>query len=296
MNTLRQLFRTMRPGQWVKNLFVAAPALFAKAHTEGHPEVFLRAGLATVAFIMLSGAVYVLNDVLDVEKDRLHPIKRHRPVASGTLSIQTAVAGGLMALAGSVFLGFWLGNAFSIVAIGYLVLNVAYSSMLKHVAWLDVLSIATGFLLRILAGSYAIGLTTAEVSVYLVGCTFLVALFLALGKRRQELTLLGDESHAHRSALRQYTLRHLDIGLITVALMTAAAYTMYTLSPQTRAYFGTSRLVFTTPFVFLGIGRFLKLLRRQDDPRSPTDAMIRDVPFVLNIIAWAAIVVWAIYG
>lgn len=296
MNTLRQLLKTMRPGQWVKNLFVAAPALFAKTHAEGHPEVFLRAGLATAAFILLAGAVYVLNDVLDVERDRLHPVKRKRPVASGALSIQTAVAGGLLALAGAVVLGFWLGNRFSIVAIGYLVLNVGYSSILKRVAWLDVLSIATGFLLRILAGSYAIGLTTDEVSIYLVACTFLVALFLALGKRRQELALLGGDSHAHRSVLRDYSLRHLDIGLLVVALLTAAAYTMYTLAPQTRAYFGTSRLVFTTPFVFLGIGRFLALLRRRDDPRSPTDAMVRDLPFVLNIVAWASVVVWAIYG
>lgn len=296
MNTLRQLFRTMRPGQWVKNLFVAAPALFAKAHAEGHPEVFLRAGLATAAFILLAGAVYVLNDVLDVEKDRLHPVKRNRPVASGALSIQSAVAGGLLALAGAVVLGFLLGIPFSIVAMGYLVLNVAYSSVLKRIAWLDVLSIATGFLLRILAGSYAIGLTTNEVSFYLVLCTFLVALFLALGKRRQELALLGDDSHAHRSVLRHYTLRHLDIALVGVAALTAAAYTLYTIAPQTRAYFGTSRLVFTTPFVFAGIARFLMLLRRRDDPRSPTDAMIRDVPFVLNIVAWAAVVMWAIYG
>ena len=195
-----------------------------------------------------------------------------------------------------MILGFWLGTGFSIVAIGYLVLNVAYSSILKRIAWLDVLSIATGFLLRILAGSYAIGLTTDEVSIYLVACTFLVALFLALGKRRQELALLGDDSHAHRSVLRDYSLRHLDVGLVVVAVLTAAAYAMYTLAPQTRAYFGTTHLVFTTPFVFLGIGRFLLLLRRRDDPRSPTDAMIRDVPFVLNIVAWAVVVIWAIYG
>jgi 4-hydroxybenzoate polyprenyltransferase len=286
----------MRPGQWVKNLFVFAPAVFAKAHSEAHPEIFLQAALATLVFILLAGAVYVMNDVLDVDKDRLHPTKRHRPIASGALSIQNALAGGLLSLAAAYAIGYFLGGAFNLVATGYLALNVAYSTTLKRYAYLDVLSIATGFLLRILAGSLAIGLARDEISVYLVGCTFLVALFLGLGKRRHELALLGEESGTRRPALRQYRLHHLDVALLVVATLTVCAYAFYTVAPQTRAYFGSMRLAATVPFVLLGIGRFLILLRRKDEARSPTDVMIRDVPFLLNIVAWALVVAWAVYG
>jgi 4-hydroxybenzoate polyprenyltransferase len=296
MKPLRALLKTMRPGQWVKNLFVFAPAVFAKAHSEAHPEIFLQAALATLVFILLAGAVYVMNDVLDVDKDRLHPTKRHRPIASGALSIQNALAGGLLSLAAAYAIGYFLGGAFNLVATGYLALNVAYSTTLKRYAYLDVLSIATGFLLRILAGSLAIGLARDEISVYLVGCTFLVALFLGLGKRRHELALLGEESGTRRPALRQYRLHHLDVALVVVATLTVAAYAFYTVAPQTRAYFGSMRLAATVPFVLLGIGRFLILLRRKGEARSPTDVMIRDVPFLLNIVAWALVVAWAVYG
>ena len=296
MKAVRALIRTMRPGQWVKNLFVFAPAIFAKVHSQGHPEIFLLAALGTLVFILLAGSVYVMNDVLDVERDRLHPVKRLRPVASGELSIQTALAGGLLSLAAAYAIGFLLGGPFNLVATGYLALNVAYSSVLKRYAYLDVLSIATGFLLRVLAGSLAIGLARDEISPYLVGCTFLVALFLGLGKRRHELALLGEGSEARRPALRQYRLHHLDVALVIVAILTIAAYGFYTIAPQTRAYFGSSRLVATIPFVVLGIGRFLILLRRKDEARSPTDVLSRDVPFLLNVAAWAIVVAWAIYG
>lgn len=296
MKPLRALVRTMRPGQWVKNLFVFAPAVFAKAHSEAHPEIFLQAALGTVVFILLAGSVYVMNDVLDVEKDRLHPVKRLRPIASGDLSIQSALAGGLLSLAAAYAIGYLLGGAFNLVATGYLALNVAYSTTLKRYAYLDVLSIATGFLLRILAGSLAIGLAREEISVYLVGCTFLVALFLGLGKRRHELALLGEGSEARRPALRQYRLHHLDVALVVVAALTVAAYAFYTVAPQTRAYFGNAHLAVTVPFVLVGIGRFLWLLRRKGEARSPTDVMVRDVPFLLNIVAWAAAVAWAVYA
>ena len=276
MKSLRALVRTMRPGQWVKNLFVFAPAVFAKEHTAGHPEVLMQAALGMLVFILLSGSVYVMNDVLDVDKDRLHPVKKNRPIASGEMSIQTALAGGLFSMALAFSIGYFLGGAFNLAATGYLALNVAYSTTLKRYAYLDVLSIATGFLLRILAGSVAIGLAGDEISVYLVGCTFLVALFLGLGKRRHELALLGDASGARRPALRQYRLHHIDVALIVVGVLTIAAYAFYTVAPQTHSYFGNRRLVATIPFVVAGIGRFLFLLRRKDEARSPTDEMVRD--------------------
>ncbi len=296
MKAVRALLCTMRPGQWVKNLFVFAPAVFAKEHSQVHPEVFLLAALGTLVFILLSGAVYVMNDVLDVERDRLHPVKRLRPLASGQMSVQTAVAGGLLALASAYAIGTYLGGGFILIATGYLVLNVAYSSKLKRYAYLDVLSIATGFLLRVLAGSLAIGLERQEISVYLIACTFLLALFLGLGKRRHELATLGGEDEARRPALRQYRLDHLDIALVCVAVATVVVYGFYTVAPQTRAYFGTTRLAATIPFVPVGIGRFLVLLRRKGEVRSPTDVMVKDVWFLLDIAAWAAVVAWAVYG
>lgn len=296
VRTTRALIRTMRPGQWVKNLFVLAPTVFAKAHTAGHPEVLALGVLATGVFILLAGSVYVMNDVLDVDKDRLHPVKCRRPIASGELSMHSAVAGGLLCLAGAYAAGYFLGGGFQLVATGYLALNVAYSTTLKHVAWLDVLSIALGFLLRVLAGSLAIGLARDEISVFLIACTFLAALFLGLGKRRHELALLGEDGQARRPALRQYRLHHLDVALVAVAAVTVATYAWYTVAAQTQAYFGDTRLVVTVPFVGIGIVRFLMLLRRQGEARSPTDVMVRDPWFLLNGAAYAVAVAWAVYG
>lgn len=304
MKTLINLLKTMRPAQWVKNLFVLAPVVFAKEHTANDPTLLLNALLGTVVFILLSGAVYVMNDILDVERDRIHPIKRNRPVASGLLSIQAAMAGGLISLAVAYAAGYLLGPAFNLIATFYLALNVFYSSVFKRVAWLDVISIATGFLLRILGGCFAIKLAPREISYYLIACTFLVALFLAIGKRKHELALSGNQ-YTGRSSLRSYRVLHLDIALYAVAALTIVAYAIYTVSGRTRDYFfsgrpdellGSFRLVFTVPFVIIGIFRYTQLLQRIEDQQSPTDRMIRDVPFVLNIVVWGIVVIWAIYG
>lgn len=295
MRTLYYIIRTMRPGQWVKNLFVTAPVLFAKAHTAADPSLLLDAVLATGVFVLLSGAVYVMNDVLDVDKDRNHPVRRERPVASGRLSIQAAVAGGLAALASAFGASALLGPAFALTSAAYLGLNILYSGVLKRLAWLDVLSIAAGFVLRILAGCFAIRLAPAEISYYLIVCTFLIALFLAIGKRRHELAVLGDDSGNHRSVLSRYRLRHLDVALYAVGALTMVAYVLYTISARTQAYFGTWRLVLTAPLVLTGILRFLAILRRAGERRSPTDMMIRDGVFVANGALWVAVVVWAVY-
>jgi len=295
MNVLIQFILTMRPAQWVKNLFVAAPVLFAKVHTAENPWLMLQALQALVVFILLSGAVYVMNDVLDAERDRQHPVRRLRPIPSGRLEVKAAVVGALVVLGLAYTIGFGLGGPFMMTATGYLLLNVAYSLTLKHIAYVDVLCIASGFLMRILAGCFAIALPLAEISWYLLLCTFLVALFLALGKRRHELATLPGDSANHRPVFDQYQLRHIDIGLGIVGAITMAAYVFYTLSPRTQQYFGTSRLVWTVPFVCLGLLRFFQLLRRPDELRSPTDVMIRDVWFVLIILAWASAVAWAIY-
>ena len=296
MNTVVQIVRSMRPAQWVKNLLVAAPVLFAKKRTVEDPAILAKAALATAVFVLLAGAVYVMNDVLDVEKDREHPVRRLRPIASGAVSIQTAVAGGLCALGLAYAAGWFLGAPFTLVATIYLLQNVFYSSVFKRIAYLDVLSIATGFLLRIVSGCFAIGLEPAEISYYLIVCTFLVALFFALGKRRHELAMLGGDAGSHRSVLSQYRLHHLDLAMYLVGLVTLAAYCLYTVSGRTLDYFGNLRLVFTVPFVLFGMWRFLAIARREGERRSPTDAMVRDPLFVVDSVVWVAVAAWAVYG
>ncbi len=293
-STAAQFLRTTRPSQWVKNLFVVAPVLFAKTHTAQDPTLVLRALFAALLFVLLSGAVYVLNDLLDAPRDRLHPVKRQRPIASGTLSPWTAVLGGGALLAGGLCGAVFLGLKFLAAAAAYLTLNVAYSKGLKEVAYLDVILIATGFVLRILAGCFAIGLAVSEVSYFLVACTFLVALFLALGKRRAEMET--DNGADARAVLGRYRRGHLDLALRVVAVLTVGTYAFYTFSPRTVAYFGTLRLAWTIPFVILGIARFLWLTRNVAGAQSPTEAMVRDGWFLANIAAWAAVVTWAIYG
>ncbi len=295
MKSIVPFVATMRPAQWVKNLFVAAPVLFAKSHTAEDPGLLWFAVLATVVFILLSGSVYVMNDLLDVERDRLHPLRKQRPLASGRLGITEAVVGSLVILAMAYTIGFFLGASFVMTATAYLLLNVAYSLTLKHTAYVDVLCIASGFLMRILAGCFAIALPLAEISWHLLLCTFLVALFLALGKRRHELATLPADSTTHRPVFDQYELGHIDVGLGIVGTVTAAAYVFYTMSPRTQHYFGNSRLVWSIPFVGLGLLRFFQLLRRPDELRSPTDVMIRDGWFVGIIAGWALVVAWAIY-
>ena len=286
------LLRAMRPAQWVKNLFVLLPALFAKAHTAKDPTLLGQAGLGVLAFLLLSSAVYLMNDVLDADRDRLHPVRRHRPIASGALSIPAAVTGALASLVGAYAIGYALGGEFSLAATAYLAINVAYSGGLKRVAWVDVLCIAIGFVVRVLAGCSAIRLEPSEISYYLIGCTFLGALFLALGKRRHELASLGD---AARRSLGGYRKGTLDAAMIGVGAATLGVYVLYTFSGRTLEYFGTHRLAFMIPFVAFGIVRFLGVVRRPGETRSPTDVILRDVPFLANSLVWVGVALWAVY-
>lgn len=294
MRVLGFLLKATRPSQWVKNLFVVAPVLFAKAHTAQDLGLVLRALLGAVVFVLLSSAVYLFNDILDLPRDRLHPVKRHRPIASGSLPVRTAAFASGAILVGGVYVGWILGPLFLTTASLYVVLNIAYSMRLKEVAYLDVLLISTGFLLRILAGCFAIELAVSEISYFLVACTFLVALYLALGKRRAEMDV--ENGVASRAVLERYRRPHLDLAMAVVAFLTVITYAYYTVSPRTVEYFGTYRLVWTLPFVVIGIARFWWLTRRVNQGRSPTDVMVRDRWFLANIAAWAAVATWAIYG
>ena len=275
----------------MKNVFVAAPLVFAKRLAD--VDLLARAGLAAAVFCALSTAVYFWNDLVDLEKDRVHPVKSRRPIAAGRLSPNAARLWSLVFAGGGLGVGYAvLGLDYALAAGGYLVLNVAYSLFLKRVVYLDVLSIAGGFLLRVVAGGAAVHV---EVSPFLFVCTGLLATYLGFGKRAHELAAAGDRAHAQRAVLRAYHPGLLRVALWATALLTLGAYVLYTLAPHTRAFFGTDRMVLTTPFAAFGLARFGQLVTRADQHDSPTDLMLRDWPFVANVVAWGAVILTLIY-
>jgi len=286
--------RALRPHQWIKNAFVLAPLVFAgpTLRAEGHltQTLILHVLLGVAAFCLQSSATYLLNDIHDVEADRRHPVKRFRPIAAGELPVRAAWSGFWGMLAAAAVLS-WLAGGLFIAYVGaYFVMNTAYSKGLKHIAWVDAAVISLGFVLRILAGAEV---AHVHLSHWLVACTVLLALFLALGKRKHEL-LTSDTSH--RVALMRYRQAHLNVALPLLAWATAGVYLGYTLDPDTADRFGTQHLPWTVPFPLLGLWRFAKLLDDAETPLSPTERMLRDPIFVANLACWAIVVSLLIYG
>jgi decaprenyl-phosphate phosphoribosyltransferase len=292
--TALAILHTLRPRQWVKNLFVAAALIFAKKLTE--PALVVRTGIAVLAFCLVSGAVYAFNDIRDLEEDRRHPIKRHRPIASGALDRNVAL-GTAAALAAAALIACALINwRLALAAAAYLVNNLGYSLGLKRIAFLDVLMIAAGFLLRVWAGALAIDV---PVSPWLLACTGLLACMLGFGKRAHELMQAeGTERAAEdtRASLAGYRVRSLRIALALLAGATVVAYALYTQDHHTVGFFHTRMMVITVPFAALGIFRFLQLALWKPREESPTDAVLRDWLFLLNLAAWGAVVIAIIYG
>ena len=293
MSPARAILVTARPKQWVKNAFVVAPLVFSKHLFD--PAFALRAAAAAVAFCALSGAVYTFNDLRDVEQDRSHPLKRHRPIASGALgetaALWTAIGLALAALAACAAL------ALPLAAVGatYLTLNLAYSIKLKHIAFVDVGIIATGFLLRVYGGALAIDV---PMSGWLLACTALLAMLLGFGKRAHELNQAASanrEVASTRAALAGYSLHTLQLAMFLLAAATSATYALYTRDERTVHFFGTDELIWTLPFCVVGIARFIDLALWRPVEQSPTDAILRDPWFMSNIVAWGAVVLYIIY-
>jgi len=283
---LWSILKAVRPHQWVKNLFVAAPVVFAKKI--GDPSSDLRAAAAFGAFCLLTSAVYLVNDLVDLEKDRAHPIKRNRPIASGKLKPELARGlAGLFALA-ALGSGLALGWPFALTASGYLALNAAYSLRLKRIAFVDVACISVGFLLRVLAGAFAIGVPPSR---WLLVCTLLLSALLGFGKRAHELRISGESGHKQREVLGDYDPQVLRVLLIVLGVATAAAYTIYTRTQHTNELFGGGQLLYTVPFAVFGIYRFIRIANRTDRAESPTDSMLRDPWFLVNLVLYAAVVV-----
>ena len=287
---IRAILASLRPHQWTKNLLVFAALALSKHLFER--EAFLRALLAFAIFCGLSGTIYVINDLTDLDRDRRHPRKRHRPLASGALSPGAArgIAGVLGV--GCLALSLLLGLDFALAAVLYVLLNLAYSFRLKEIVIVDVLSISMGFVLRGVAGALAI---SVQFSDWLIVCTILLALFLALAKRRHELTSLNEAAPGHRPILAEYSPYLLDQMISVVTASCLMAYAFYTMAPETLEKYQTDRLAWTIPFVLYGIFRYLYLVHQRDQGGSPTDLLLTDRPLLVDVALWALSIVLIVY-
>ena len=287
---IKALIKIMRPVQWLKNGIVFAALIFAGE--AGHSMKLELAVAATAVFCLLSSAVYTINDIIDRENDRQHPLKRERPLAAGTISVGAAAAMAVILIVLSCA-GAWAinMNTFLVAAI-FLVLNLLYTVWLKNVVILDVMSIAFSFVLRAFAGAVAIEVPASK---WLLLNTFFLALFLAFGKRRHEIVLLDENATEHRSILGQYSAYLLDqlISLVTASVV--VMYMLYTFSQEVMQKLGTTNLYLTIPFVVYGVFRYLYLIHKREMGGSPTRILIDDTPLLINVILWLVAVFLVMY-
>jgi 4-hydroxybenzoate polyprenyltransferase len=290
---LPALVQTMRPHQWVKNSFVLAPVLFS--HQADRGERLVDAAIACVSFCLAASAAYLLNDVLDRDQDRLHPVKKDRPVASGRLGVGQAVGGAVVLAGAALVLGGIVGVGVLAIVGVYLALQIAYGTVLKHVVIVDVMVVAMGFVLRVMAGSAAVGVEASE---WLLLCTLLLALFLGFSKRRQEIVTLGQEAAGgHRRVLDRYSPALLDQINSILLGATIVCYALYTVSPRTQEEVAGGRnLVFSVPLAIYGLLRYLYLVHDGDLAGSPTDALLRDRPLLFVVFLWAAYCSLVVYA
>jgi 4-hydroxybenzoate polyprenyltransferase len=274
----------MRPEQWLKNGFVLAPIVFAGLVFD--PDAWLRTILAVASFCAASSAVYLVNDVLDRETDRLHPIKKNRPIAAGEVSVGTALTVAVVLVGVALAIAVWLGGWFPAILISYVVIVLLYSAVLKRAVFLDVLVVAAGFVLRVVGGAVAIDV---PVSMWILVVAYLLALYLALGKRRSELVLLGVDAGEHRAVLGHYTLPMVDQAISVVLGATVLAYALYTVAPETVAKVGSEGLRATGPIVLYGLFRSLYRLHRHGLGGSPTRALLTDRPLLACVVVWLAV-------
>ncbi len=289
MNKAFAAIELLRPRQWVKNAFVLVGLLFGHAWRDVS-MVWAALG-ATLAFCLASGAIYALNDARDVEQDREHPDKRVRPVARSALSPADAMAiSGIVGIV-SLALAAWVGWRVAAIIAAYLALSAAYSMGLKQVPVLDVVIIAAGFMLRLLAGTLGIGI---EPSNWLLACGFLLTLFLGFAKRRAEIVRLAEDAGRHRAVLEHYSLQFLDMATLLCAVGMTLAYAAYTLAAETALLHGTGNLALTLPWVVLGTLRYLYRLRLRGGGGDPAEELLRDPLLAAAVAGWIATVLWLI--
>jgi 4-hydroxybenzoate polyprenyltransferase len=291
-STVRSYIKLIRPKQWLKNLFVFAPIIFAKELFE--PALIMTVVRAFVAFCLTASAIYILNDIADREADRVHPEKRNRPIASGAISVGGALGVFFALIAATAALVSDMPPGFILLLGTYFLLNLAYSYKLKEILLLDVFVVAAGFMLRILGGAYAIDV---RVSSWIVLCSLFISLFLGFAKRRGELTqALASGTQSKRKVLLLYSVEFIDQLLTVTAAGTVISYALYTVAPRTVQMFGTEKLIYTTVFVLYGVFRYLYLIHTTPKTENPTDAVTSDLPIIITGVLWILSCVALIYS
>jgi len=287
---LLEIIRSLRPQQWLKNFFIFAPLIFSENILD--IPLLLKSVLAFSIFCILSGSLYIFNDIKDIEEDKLHPLKSKRPLASGRLKKTQAVISFILLIALGLVLSSMFSKYFLIIVLIYFLLQILYSGWLKHVVILDVFIIAAGFFIRVIAGGLAI---EVYISPWLLICTILLALFLAFSKRRHELVLLDQDASNHRPILKEYSPYLLDQMIAVVTASTVITYCLYTISEETVTKFGTTKLIYTVPFVLYGIFRYLYLIHLKSEGGSPEILIIKDRPLLVDIFLWIVAAIAIIY-
>ncbi|MHB1676024.1 MAG: decaprenyl-phosphate phosphoribosyltransferase [Sulfuriferula sp.] len=290
MKIILNLWRLMRPHQWLKNSFVLTGLLFGHAWHDVH--LVYQVVLAVVAFSLISSAIYIVNDIADCERDRLHPVKRLRPLAANQVGVATAGIFALVLVLCAVMLAGSVTRAVLAIVVAYAVMNLAYSVYLKHVVILDVFIIAAGFMLRILAGTLGVGIPPSR---WLLLCGLMVTLFLGFAKRRAEIIELTERKTAHRKVLAHYSPVLLDKMIVITAAGVIMSYSLYTMSPDTIRVHGTMNLIYTVPFVMYGVFRYIYLLHQQGGGGDPSRDVVRDPHLLGAVLVWGCATFWLIH-
>ncbi len=291
MKKIKYFFISMRPHQWTKNVFLLPAVIFSKK--VANIPYLLKVLLGILLFCLVSGFVYIVNDIVDYDKDRFHPRKKNRPIAGGKIKRGESFLFGIGIFLVSMIVAFSTSFKFFTVLLMYVVLQILYSFWLKHVVIMDVFCIAFGFVLRIIAGAVIINV---EISRWFILCGFLLSLFLAVGKRRAELSNLGKKAASHRTILKKYTIEYLDALLIIVSCSVVITYSLYTLDPITCAKFGNANLSLSIPFVIYGLFRYIYLIKVKNFGDAPEEIVIKDIPLFVNSMIYLILIIIIIYG
>jgi len=281
---------TLRPRQWVKNVFLFVGLVFSQNLFQ--IGLFIKVCEGFLVFCLAASSIYVFNDIHDRESDRRHPEKYRRPLAQGSLLVSEAYMVSMVLAAVALMLAFMMDRTFLLILLAYFVLNLAYSLKIKQVVILDIMFIASGFVLRILAGTTLAGVNPSD---WLVICTITLSLFLGFSKRRNELVLMGENAGTQRKVLKEYSIHFLDQMISMVTACTVMSYILYTVSPETVGRFGTKNLMFSIPFALFGVFRYLYLIYLKKKMGDPIDLILKDFPFLLNILLWISAIMIIIY-